>query len=537
MLALLKKVVRRSHADNSPTDSQSRTVKEMVVRPVRLFHTGRRIAIQIEEDAVHMVASKQFLTSVKITAVESVELSGKQLGPAEKADAAANIIHDFIERHGRRRARTTLLVSGRETVYRIFTMPVLKPRQLASALEFEAKRQVPFPLEECRYDYRPLYRFTNGDKDSYKVALQAATKRMIQQRLEIFEAIDVQLDEIIYAPDVVGTLLDRAAGDHSSLQRTLVAIYADHSEISFYRGSNLEFLHISSTGSDVLGGQDDDTTLEYFAELLATEVQTSIDYYTGQISRQYSERVSVYGPMAKRSRLIELLGEKTGLGFSPFSLEHVDLSFESAVPDPILLSSMLPVVAGAVNNGALPNLLPAPQKRELRDARRAVRAKSALVAATALLTAATVVYWGRRTDEQAAMERLDQQVAAFESSPGFHTYNILKRRLATDQSYLDQIKEAPSTLNLDLKELSNLTPSAIQLTVLAYNPADTMANMQITGVVRSDRVPPEVILAEYVETLNASPFFSDVAIARHVKRTVRRGFTIDFHLTLRGLVS
>ena len=160
-----------------------------------------------------------------------------------------------------------------------------------------------------------------------------------------------------------------------------------------------------------------------------------------------------------------------------------------------------------------------------------------MILAAAILIAATGTYWNRRAKEQAAMVRLDHQVQAFQASPGYHTYNILKRRLATDQLYLDQIKEAPSTLNLDLKELSILTPAPIQLTLLEYNPADTVNNMALTGIVRSNKIPPEVILAEYIETLNASPFFNNVTIARHVKRAVNNGFTIDFHLLLQGLVS
>jgi len=537
MLELIKKVTRRSAIKDLSLESRPRAFRELPVQPTRFYHVGRRIAIQIEESAVHLVASVQLVNSTKIVAAESIDLSNKQLGPIERADEASNAIREFIDRYGKRRSRTTLLVSGRETVYRTFTMPVLNQRQLAGALEFEAKRQVPFPLEECRFDYRPLYQVDGGAKGRYKIALHAATKRMIQQRLEIFEAIDVTLDEIIYGPGVVGTLLNRMSSEQKSEHNTLVAIYPGHSEISFYRGTNLEFLHISSTGSNVLGGQNDDTSFEYFAELLSTEIQTSIDYYTGQISRQYSEVVSVYGPMSTRSRLISLLSEKTGLQFRPFSVSDLELTYEASPPEPAMISQILPVIAGAVNNVLLPNLLPPLQKQLLREGKRAARARTGLIAAAALLIASTLVYWGRRADEQAAMLQLDQQIAAFEASPGYHTYNILKRRLASDQFYLDQIMEAPSTLNLDLKELSHLTPASIRLTVFAFNPTDTVNNMQITGVVHSDRIPPEVILAEYVETLNASPFFSRVSVSRHVKRTVNDGFTIDFHLMLQGIVS
>jgi hypothetical protein len=55
-------------------------------------------------------------------------------------------------------------------------------------------------------------------------------------------------------------------------------------------------------------------------------------------------------------------------------------------------------------------------------------------------------------------------------------------------------------------------------------------------VVNARDVPPEVVLAEYVETLNHSPLFENVTVDRHYKNKTKNGFEMDFQLSLKGKV-
>jgi hypothetical protein len=90
---------------------------------------------------------------------------------------------------------------------------------------------------------------------------------------------------------------------------------------------------------------------------------------------------------------------------------------------------------------------------------------------------------------------------------------------------------------LALKDLSRLTPTAVALTNLRFTTAAEDYNLSLTGQLATTSTPPEIVLAELVEALRASPFFEDVTIQRHSKRATETGHSIQFSLDLRGVIS
>ena len=96
--------------------------------------------------------------------------------------------------------------------------------------------------------------------------------------------------------------------------------------------------------------------------------------------------------------------------------------------------------------------------------------------------------------------------------------------------------ESPTFLSLNLKELSLLTPKEVRLVNMQFRPSDPDANMVLEGNVFSKGIPPEVILAEFIENLSGSPFYSNVEIIRHIKKELKNGFEIGFSVKCRGLI-
>jgi hypothetical protein len=72
---------------------------------------------------------------------------------------------------------------------------------------------------------------------------------------------------------------------------------------------------------------------------------------------------------------------------------------------------------------------------------------------------------------------------------------------------------------------------------MQFLPGEPEQSLTMAGRVESSDVPPEVILAEFIADLNASPFFSDVTVMRHNKNRTDEGFRVDFSISMRGVVS
>ncbi|HKK20363.1 MAG TPA: hypothetical protein VJ983_02745, partial [candidate division Zixibacteria bacterium] len=346
----------------------------------------------------------------------------------------------------------------------------------------------------------------------------------------------VTVSHIYRTQDAIGQLLRHLDDFDEDANYVLLNIGTETSEISFYRGTTLEFSHSSPLNSNLLGTKPDRTKYEFFAESITNEIQNSLDFYSGQYSSGVASQIYVYGDLAYSDELLSMVNSKGGVILKPFPVEklrHLYTSEESLCDT---YSVCLPVLAAAVCQASLADLLP-PAEKLARKQRRFQ--KYSQVAALLVLLASIISFAFLNQKSQLFEERvrnLDNQVADFTSSEAYHTYNVLKREIAFDTQLLSRIKESPSYFGLNLKELSNITPTYIRLFHLDYQPELDQENFYLQGLVTSADVPPEVLLAEYVEDLGASPFYQNVSIVRYVKKSIPEGFQIEFQIKMRGVV-
>jgi hypothetical protein len=309
------------------------------------------------------------------------------------------------------------------------------------------------------------------------------------------------------------------------------------SEIAFYKGSSLEFYNVVSIGASMLGKNPDQISYSFLAESLATEIQTAIDFYTGRFSRTVSNRIFIYGDLAYSKEVIESLKSTSGYSFERFPIDRLGFisqgnlkEFEMEIP------VSLPAFAAASCPAGMADVLP----KEAKQVHRAYRMNNYAKAALVTLFFVLLGTWGLLNKavgiKEGELLSLNSQVNEFVNSEAFKSYNMLKRQIAVDKTYLESAIESPTFLSLNLKELSLLAPKEVRLLNMQFRPNDLDANLVLEGNVFSKDIPPEVILAEFIENLAGSPFYSGVEISRHVKREVKQGFEIDFAIKCRGVI-
>jgi len=512
------------------------SVSEVVIRPRRGFAFGCHLSFSIDDSSIQMAAVSHIGRKKRILDIRKVYIPNDLTGRPDRANFIGEAIDEFHSEFGRRWAHVSITISGKETAFRTFFMPLLKKRELDSAVRFEAKKQVPFPLEDSAFDYRPVFKVLGGRQARYKIALHTSTRRLVEEQMEPFHQKNIAISAVYLSPDIIGQLLTHLPYLNAEAPSAVINITRNHSEISFYRGSNLEFFHISPVGSSLLGQQTDKARFESFAETLSTEIQTSLDYYSGQYPGSSTDRIFVYGDLAYSSELLERLNGYTGIEFERFPTELLDFMPEGKCRFAEALPVCLPVLASAVCSARMANLLPA--KDRLKQAKRKVdRLAQAFLILLALALAAGWALMKQNTAiAQNNLISLNRQVENFKNSEAYHTYNVLKRQIANYRAYIERTRKLPSYLSLNLKELSLLTPMTIRLFNLVYEPEKSGENFTIQGVVTSKEIPPEVLLAEYVEDLSGSPFFEDVTLIRYVKRRVSDTFEIEFQIHMKGIV-
>ncbi|MEW5993644.1 MAG: pilus assembly protein PilM, partial [Candidatus Zixiibacteriota bacterium] len=520
--------------DHSPQDEPS-SVSERLFRPRSLPSPGRHLAFSFDSRSIQMACVRHGLRSKKVVDIQKTYLEELPDDSNQRTAEIAQIIGDYLNQFGGIWTHISVALSDKETAFRTFLMPKLKRRDLDSAVSFEMKKQVPFPTEDCIYDYSLVGEIGDGTVERYKIALHAATKRRVYETLEPFRLRHIPIRAVYHTQDVIGRLLRYLPSFDSDRHMTLINIAPNHTEISFYQGTNLEFFHIASIGSSMMSTRREAVDFEAMAGTLSKEILASLDFYSGQYPDSATDRIYVYGDLAYSDELMQLLSGHTGLEFHRFPAESLTLFTDAQDRLPDDPAVCLPALAAATCNVRAANLLPEPDCLSLARRRIDRIGRTVMVLVLVLLAGTWAVMKRGTAVAQNTLNSLNEQITAFTNSEAFHTYNIIKREIERDRAYIRQAQKKPSYFTLNLKELSHLTPEPIRLFSVIYDPDSPNHNLTVQGMVTSSDIPPEIILAEYVETLKTSPFFDQVEIRRHVRNGRHRVFKSNSRCGCRGL--
>jgi len=505
------------------------------INPRHRYYLGKTIAFSIDNGAVQISVVKHGGKSIKIICVEKEYFPKENFDEVAKQKFIINKIDEIINKYGGLWTEVLLSLSGNKTTYRTFLMPALNKKELTSAIQYEVKKQIPFPIEDCYYDYRSTYKIKKENTCKYKIALHAVTKDIVNQQLSYFNPSGIDVAKIYSADEAMGELLSYLTDFDKSDNYILLNLGLSSIDISFYKGSILEFSHHSSLNSNLLGANPKSTKYEYFAELIINEVQNSLDYYAGQYSSDTNNKIFVYGDFAYSLELLNLLNNKKNLELTPFPVEK--LSFLSRQKDgyiqtiPVCLSSF----ATSICKTELANLIAPEEKRTQHQNRINKYLQIGLI----ILVLSGLYSWVYKNNDLKLyhnnLKSITRQVDKFKNSDAFHSYNLIKRKITIDEAYLNKIKQSSHYFSLNLKELSHITPVFVTLTNLDYNPNQTDNNYFLQGFIQSENIPPEIILAEYVENLLASPFFDKVKIIKHTRKNEKNISKLEFQIKMLGV--
>ena len=535
-LGLLSKLRIKTSPEPTTVSGQPSRLTETPTSLHRYQQFGCHLAFGCDEHHLQMAAVHHLGHRLQLVRAEVRDLPDDFESEDARADFISDSVRQFSQHYGSRRAQTSLVIFGQETVFRSFLVPDLKRRDLKSALVFEAKKQLPFPTESCFLHYRVSSRVHDQSGTRLRVAMHAATAAYVQSQLAPFTRAGLPVAHIHHAPDAIGQLLPHLKDFARQKAYTLVEVFRHGCQISYFRGVNLEFTFAGSTGSASLGDFPDPTTLQRFAEALLHDVRASQDYYIGQHVRSLSGCIYFFGDLRFTNDVIEHMNGLSALEFRLFPIAGLSFVSTEAAADPHGLAC-LSAIASAANQANLPDLISPEMKQAALERRRLRYVQSACTVLA--LTLALIWLASSRTNQVAREEvaQLERRLAALEKSEAYRVYQVMKQEIAADEAYLQSTRSTPSNYGYVLKEISRLTPPSLRLTDLRFSAEDSTSNTTMSGLVTTSDVPPEIVMAEFVQALRASPLFRDVIVERHQKQQVPEGFELQFSLRAQGVIS
>ncbi len=428
--------------------------------------------------------------SVEATAFEYVEhpkiLSQPDADAAELARAA---LRTFLSRNDVSNDRVVIGIPGQNGLIRFVKLPPVEPSKIPDLIQFEARQQIPFPLEEVIWDYQPISG-PGGNGQGFagqqqEVGLFAMKRDILYGHIAPYLEADIEFDVVQLRPlavynfaayDLLGypeqsgpsedgyIVVMEMGADNTDLvitdglrvwQRTLT-IGGNHFTRALTKELKLTFAKAEHLKRNATKAQDPRVLFQTMRPVFndfVNEVQRSLGFFASVHRRAKIARVVGVGNAFKLPGLQKLLAQQLKLPVERLESFH-RLGGASVVESPVFRDN-LPGFAVAYGL-ALQGLGLAPIRGNLIPKeivqRRLIRAKKpwVLTAAAALLTAYTLVFFGNWSRYHAVAEARYGE-AERDAKAAIDLANQYKRDFETAKNKWQQVKNQGEALTANVR--------------------------------------------------------------------------------------
>src|SRR6516164_8832536 len=108
----------------------------------------------------------------------------------------------FLERNALKGDVITISVPGQSGLARFVKLPPVEEKKIPDIVRFEAKQQIPFPLDEVVWDYQKIGSgaVTDGFAMETEIGLFAIKRDMVNRTLQQFRDVKVEVHVVQMAP-------------------------------------------------------------------------------------------------------------------------------------------------------------------------------------------------------------------------------------------------------------------------------------------------------------------------------------------------
>lgn len=509
--------------------------------------------------------------------------------PAEKKRITQELIRDFINdtRVKSRSARIT--VSGRGVFIFSLTMPQMNKKDLRGAVGLELKKRLPAQtdISTISYDY-----FVTGSLGEEKNALAqitcvAADRAVIDEQVQLLKDVGLTPTGIFTIADNLGNLLPFCFDPHPKGAVVLLDMGASVSQLNFYKGHNLLFSREIPLGGDhftaaldkglsALAGRaigpedvetlkrnwgiplDADAKADYITdfgqfrgeqiammlrpvlERLVMEISRTIQYYVKTFRAEKVEEIYLTGGCSRIKNMDKFLQMnvegvrriqplnilKSVRGWSD-RFHSQEMVMEQAAPHLAVAFGM------CLANGGRVNLLPMKERLEQKANIASLLLKFAFPAVLLVNLLLYGLVYVNGLKYQALTARLKGEIERLDpSARKVREYQALRGRVVQNKELLEKARGRQPYWTGMLRELSVIIPADITLTKIETDKGQKPLRVRLFGTV----YPPQytiadLVLSQFVMTLEESPYFSQVELVSSKKSVSSSAASADFEIS------
>ena len=121
---------------------------------------------------------------------------------ADPDELTREALQQFLSRNTIKGDMVVISVAGQSGLARFVKLPPVEEKKIADIVRFEAKQQIPFPLEEVVWDFQKIGQgaVSDGFAMETEIGLFAMKKDMVQRSIQQFKEVHVEIHVIQMAP-------------------------------------------------------------------------------------------------------------------------------------------------------------------------------------------------------------------------------------------------------------------------------------------------------------------------------------------------
>lgn len=200
-------------------------------------------------------------------------------------------------------------ISGQDLVIRTFEIPLLPQSELKSAVNFEAKKYIPFKLEELDYDFQVLF---NKKNKTSLVLFVGIKKEILANYISISKQLNLKVGMVEYSAFSILRFLKLAGLRDAGVLAILCYDLNNEDEANFTvfeNGFSLFSRDFILTGEPASFEQTVETDSIAKREKLKNEIRVSLDYYNRKFPEKNIKNIFVVSDKESRPELNSFFAE------------------------------------------------------------------------------------------------------------------------------------------------------------------------------------------------------------------------------------
>ncbi|OGX45180.1 MAG: hypothetical protein A3G38_04730 [Omnitrophica WOR_2 bacterium RIFCSPLOWO2_12_FULL_51_8] len=445
--------------------------------------------------------------------------------PAEvKTIEIIALLKDELRRNKMDAREATICLSGRDLIIRTFQMPVLPRQEMQSAINFEAKKYIPFKIEEVIADFQiKLDRLSHTSLVLY-IGIK---KETLDRHISILNQLDLKINAVEYSAFSILRCLKLAGLNGRGVVGVLAADLKEEDEINFMvleDGFPLFSRDISLTaGHPEPQGKlpEKPVNIPEALEKLKNETRVSLDYYHRKFPTKTIKKMYLLSCQESRQDIVAFITE---LGFAAHFID-IAQTIDKSVPYALtFLKAYCASLSRVLKAEPKLNLLAARERlavlkektgeKDLFAGLRDLRLDFRVVSLSIAICLSTFIYGSYQKrplqKELADIRSARVQVASVGQETGYD--ELVKEELERRQKIenLDKLVKKQFYLTDQLNIIPRVLPAGVWLTQLTFRKVeDNRAELTLQGrVYLADSGQEIETVNKFVSNLKGSPDFT-----------------------------